>query len=245
TRVGLRGTAEGGCAGARGEARAPQDLAEDTRLRKDRGGNAWTRSAARCAASRHQLRQGSRHREVHQGSRLEGRAAPGPRRPAAREWQEAGRPAAGDPVSEGSRLRDPVAVHELPRLIGRCPCHLSSRAQPKSPTMFDANPHDDHPTYAFDRAKRPYRVTPAPVRTESPRATATRQVTLIDFVYAVIVIASGIAFVNYSRGSYFLGVDWQLAERGGKLGDFLKPLRGGLGIPTIGAYRTLYKLVGF
>src|SRR5262249_26930854 len=29
------------------------------------------------------------------------------------------------------------------------------------------------------------------------------------------------------------------------LGDFLKPLRGGLGIPTIGAYRTLYKLVGF
>src|SRR5262249_49698572 len=117
--------------------------------------------------------------------------------------------------------------------------------QPRSPTMFDAHPHDDHPTYVFERAKRPYRAKPAPVRTESPRATATRDVSLIDVVYAVIVVATGIVFLNTARGAYFLGVAWQLPERGGQLGDFLKPFRGGLGVPTIGVYRTLYKLVGF
>ena len=41
-------------------------------------------------------RQGTRDRQVHQGSRAQGRAAPGPGRPAPRQRQEARRPAEGD-----------------------------------------------------------------------------------------------------------------------------------------------------
>ena len=48
------------------------------------------------APGRHQRREGARDRQVHQGSRAQGRAAPGAGRPAPRDRQEARRPADGD-----------------------------------------------------------------------------------------------------------------------------------------------------
>ena len=48
-----------------------------------------SRSPEGRAAGRHHERQGTRHRQVPQGPRAQGRAAPSAGRPAPREWQEA------------------------------------------------------------------------------------------------------------------------------------------------------------
>ena len=68
------------------------------------------------AAVGDQRREGARDRQVHQGSRAQGRAAPGAGNAAARDRQEARRPAVGDPVAARARLRRAARLHELPRL---------------------------------------------------------------------------------------------------------------------------------
>ena len=82
------------------------------------------------AASRHQRREGARDRQVHQGARPQGRAAPGAGRPAARQRQEARRPADGDREAEGARLRHPAPVHELPRLTAPLGASLAPTVPP-------------------------------------------------------------------------------------------------------------------